>query len=66
MSTSTPDNYSVQEAAEFWNVHPDTIRRAINSGDLQAFKVGRVIRIPAAALQGFATPAAPWASNNAA
>ena len=36
---------SIQEAAEALSVHPATIRRMIDSGELPAFRVRRVWRI---------------------
>ncbi len=37
--------FSVEELAERWNVNPATIRQMIKGGKLQAFKVGRLVRI---------------------
>jgi excisionase family DNA binding protein len=40
--------YSIQEAAQFYRVHPDTIRRRISSGQLTAYRLGgRIIRVDA-------------------
>ncbi len=36
---------SINEAAEALSVHHATIRRRITSGDLKAFKIGRIWRI---------------------
>lgn len=40
-----PDIVSVKELAEFLKVSGQTIARAIKSGDLKAYKVGRDWRI---------------------
>lgn len=42
--------YSISEAAECLRVHPDTIRRAIERGDLSASRKLGVWRIPASAI----------------
>lgn len=56
-----PDYLTVQGAAALLDVHADTIRRMIRAGQLEAVKVGRVIRIPRSALETALEPAAPWA-----
>lgn len=38
--------YSIEEAAQILDVHPDTIRRMIKRGELFATKVGKNYRIP--------------------
>lgn len=43
--------YSVKEAAEFVGVDTKTIRRMIDRGELPARMLGRIIRIPASALE---------------
>jgi excisionase family DNA binding protein len=45
--------YSVREVAGQLGVHPETIRRLIHDGRLDAVRVGRVLRVDAASLQGF-------------
>jgi excisionase family DNA binding protein len=45
--------YSVREVAGQLGVHPETIRRLIHDGRLDAIRVGRVLRIDGAALAGF-------------
>jgi excisionase family DNA binding protein len=45
--------YSVREVADRLGVHPETIRRLIHDGRLDAVRVGRVLRVDAAALEGF-------------
>ena len=56
-----PEYLTVQGAAALLDVHADTIRRMIRAGQLEAVKVGRVIRIPRSALETALEPAAPWA-----
>lgn len=63
-----PTEYvSIPEAAHIANVHADTVRRAIYTRELEAYKVGRVIRIPRAALNEFLTssPVVPVAGDAA-
>ena len=43
--------YSVREVAEQLGVHPETIRRQIHEGRLEAVRVGRLLRIPKEALE---------------
>lgn len=65
MSQDSRSEYlSVKDAAQILAVNHFTIRRLINSGRLEAFKVGTVIRIPRAALADILEPAAPWAVNH--
>jgi excisionase family DNA binding protein len=45
--------YSVREVANRLGVHPETIRRLIHDGRLEAVRVGRVLRVDAAAVQRF-------------
>jgi excisionase family DNA binding protein len=45
--------YSVREVANQLGVHPETIRRLIHDGRLDAVRVGRVLRVHGAALDGF-------------
>lgn len=40
--------YTVDEAAEWLGLHPHTIRRRIDAGEIAVFRVGRSIRITAA------------------
>lgn len=40
--------YSVPALADLLEVHPKTIRRMIDRGELSTVKVGRAVRIPAA------------------
>jgi len=41
---------SIADTARLLDVHYDTVRRLIKHGELQAFRVGRAIRIHRAAL----------------
>ncbi len=45
--------YSVRQVAHQLGVHPETIRRLIHDGRLEAVRVGRVLRIDPVAVQGF-------------
>jgi excisionase family DNA binding protein len=45
--------YSVREVAGRLGVHPETVRRLIHDGRLDAVRVGRVLRVDAEALHGF-------------
>jgi excisionase family DNA binding protein len=45
--------YTVREVADQLGVHPETIRRLIHDGRLDAVRVGRVLRVDGAALEGF-------------
>ena len=47
------DLYSVREVAGRLGVHPETIRRLIHDGRLDAIRVGRVLRVHGAALEHF-------------
>jgi excisionase family DNA binding protein len=45
--------YSVREVAGRLGVHPETIRRLIHDGRLDAVRIGRVLRVHGHALDGF-------------
>jgi excisionase family DNA binding protein len=45
--------YSVRDVANQLGVHPETIRRLIHDGRLDAVRVGRVLRVHSTALEGF-------------
>ena len=51
--TMTDEIYTLDEAAEKLKVHPITIRRAINRGELKAFHVGDKLRIRKVALDEY-------------
>jgi excisionase family DNA binding protein len=42
--------YSVREVADRLGVHPETVRRLIHSGRLEAVREGRVMRVAAASV----------------
>ena len=49
-----PDSlYSVREVAGQLGVHPETIRRLIHDGRLDAVRVGRVLRVHRNAVESF-------------
>lgn len=45
--------YSVRQVAETLGVHPETIRRLIHDGRLDAVRIGRVLRVDSQSLAGF-------------
>jgi excisionase family DNA binding protein len=45
--------FSVREVADRLGVHPETIRRLIRDGRLEAVRVGRVLRVEGRSLDGF-------------
>lgn len=45
--------FTPQQLAERWSCCSNTIRNAISTGELRAFRVGRLIRIPAEAVELF-------------
>ena len=45
--------YSVRQVADQLGVHPETVRRLIHDGRLDAVRVGRVLRVHRAAVDGF-------------
>lgn len=45
--------YTVREVAGQLGVHPETIRRLIHDGRLDAVRVGRVLRVHRQAVDGF-------------
>jgi excisionase family DNA binding protein len=45
--------YSVRDVADRLGVHPETIRRLIHDGRLDAVRVGRVLRVDGRAVAGF-------------
>ena len=45
--------YTVRQVADQLGVHPETIRRLIHDGRLDAVRVGRVLRVGGSSLDGF-------------
>lgn len=45
--------YTVREVANRLGVHPETVRRLIHDGRLDAVRVGRVLRVESDSLQSF-------------
>jgi excisionase family DNA binding protein len=45
--------YTVREVAGQFGVHPETIRRLIHDGRLDAIRVGRVLRVHKGAVDSF-------------
>jgi excisionase family DNA binding protein len=45
--------YTVRDVANRLGVHPETVRRLIHDGRLDAVRIGRVLRVDADSLQGF-------------
>jgi excisionase family DNA binding protein len=45
--------YTVRDVASRLGVHPETVRRLIHDGRLDAVRVGRVLRVDSTALNGF-------------
>ena len=45
--------YSVRDVANRLGVHPETVRRLIHDGRLDAVRVGRVLRVDSDSLHGF-------------
>jgi excisionase family DNA binding protein len=45
--------YSVRDVADRLGVHPETIRRLIHDGQLDAVRVGRLLRVDGEAFAGF-------------
>jgi excisionase family DNA binding protein len=51
--------YSVQEISQHFDVSKQTVHNWINSGQLRAIRLGRIIRIPQSALDNFVKPVQP-------
>ncbi|OWQ95124.1 helix-turn-helix domain-containing protein [Sphingopyxis witflariensis] len=47
--------YSVAQLADRWGCSGNVVRKLINQGELQCFRIGSLIRIPAAEVQRFET-----------
>jgi excisionase family DNA binding protein len=44
-------HYSTGDLAEILSVHPETLRRAAQSGDIRYVRIGRDLRFPESAVQ---------------
>jgi excisionase family DNA binding protein len=53
------EHLTTEEFAKKLKVSTETARRLIRTGKLQAIRIGRNYRIPAAEYERFTTPAAP-------
>lgn len=51
--------YSVAQLADRWGCSGNVVRKLINQGALQFFRIGTLIRIPAAEVQRYEGAAAP-------
>lgn len=49
--------YTVDQAAELLQLHPVTVRRMINRGDIHAIHLGKTVRVPAQSIYGTHTAA---------
>lgn len=54
---------SMADAAKLLDVHYETVRRLVSRGELEAFKVGRVLRIRKAVLVRYVQRVAPAKST---
>lgn len=57
MSDFKKDFYTIEETADLFGVHAQTVRRMIRAGKLQYYKVGVQIRIAASELEKLKVPA---------
>jgi excisionase family DNA binding protein len=55
MAKDEPACYRVSSLAKRWDCSPGKIRSMIVNGDLACLRLGRMIRIPVAAVQAFET-----------
>jgi excisionase family DNA binding protein len=53
LDVDTTSLYSVRQVADRLGVHPETVRRLIHDGRLDAVRVGRVLRVDGSAFAGF-------------
>ncbi|WP_423227682.1 helix-turn-helix domain-containing protein [Salipiger profundus] len=51
--SGSPHPLTPDQVAERWNCSAETVRQLIKRGKLQGFRVGRMFRIPAAAVEEF-------------
>jgi excisionase family DNA binding protein len=56
---NVPELRSIDYAAEFLDVHPRTVRRMLNSGELDAYRVGRLIKVDMRQVHALAQPVPP-------
>ena len=49
----------IDAAAEFFDVHPRTVRRMIHAGELKAYRVGRLVKVDMNEVYALATPVPP-------
>ena len=54
-----PELVPVDFVAEFWHVHPRTIRRKIHAGELSAYRVGGAIRVDMREVYALTQPVPP-------
>ena len=48
-----PEVLKIDEVADYLRCHPETVRRLIKRGELQACHVGRVVRVPSRNLEEY-------------
>jgi excisionase family DNA binding protein len=53
VTVTTPKAYTIEEVAAILKVHPRTINRLLERGELRGVKVGRLWRIPEEALTAY-------------
>jgi excisionase family DNA binding protein len=49
--------YTIRELGEHWGCSHETIRRAVNRGEIHAIRIGAMIRIPRAVVEAIECPA---------
>jgi excisionase family DNA binding protein len=52
--TVTREALSMSDAAKLLDVHYETVRRLVAAGELESFRVGRVVRIKRCVIASFA------------
>lgn len=63
LAPSSDERVTAEAAAAHFNVHPDTIRRALRGGNVPHLRVGRAVRVKLSDLEDyFATTDDKWAS----